>query len=177
MEVGIFIIRLVVGALLIGHGTQKLFGWFGGHGVTGTAGFFESSLGMRPGRPMAALAGTAEALGGLLLVLGLFTPLAAVLIASVMFVAARTAHAGKGPWASNGGWELPLINAAVAIGLAFDSAGKWSLDNAIGWDVSGVAWGIGALALAILGGLGAIELGRHAGRSARTDVHHGPTPA
>jgi putative oxidoreductase len=175
MELGIFIIRVVVGGLLVAHGTQKLFGWFGGHGIEGTGGFMDS-LGMRPGRTMAMAAGTTEALGGLLLALGFFTPLAAVLIASTMFVAARTAHGGKGVFASNGGWELPLINATVAIGLAFDSAGKWSLDHAIGWDVSGVAWGLGALALAILGGLGAIEYGRRHGRIA-PDVHGRPTPA
>jgi putative oxidoreductase len=177
MEVGIFIVRLVVGGILVGHGTQKLFGWFGGYGVEGTGGFMEQ-LGMRPGRPMALAAGASETLGGLLLVLGLFTPLAALLIASTMFVAARTAHRGKGLFAQNGGFELPLINAAVAIGLAFDSAGKWSLDNAIGWDVSGIAWGVGALALAVLGGLGAIEYGRHHGsKPVPADVHGRPTPA
>jgi putative oxidoreductase len=177
MEIGLFIIRLVVGGLLMAHGTQKLFGWFGGYGVAGTGGFMES-LHMRPGRLMALAAGTAEALGGLLLALGLFTPLAALLIASVMFVAARTAHRGKGVFAQNGGFELPLVNAAVAIGLALDGAGKWSLDNAIGWDVSGVAWGLGALALAVIGGLGAIEFGRrHGRRPVRGDVHGRPTPA
>jgi putative oxidoreductase len=177
MEVGIFIIRLVVGGLLIAHGTQKLFGWFGGHGPEGTGGFMET-LGMRPGMPMALTAGTAEALGGLLLVLGLFTPFAVVLIASTMFVAAMTAHRGKDVFAQNGGFELPLINATVAIGLAFDGAGKWSLDNAIGWDVSGIAWGIGAAVLAALGGLAAIGYGRRHGRPVTVDVHGGrPTPA
>jgi putative oxidoreductase len=174
VEIGVLIIRLVVGGLLIGHGTQKLFGWFGGHGVTGTGRFMES-LGMRPGRPMATAAGAAEAGGGLLLALGFFTPLAALLIASVMFVAARTAHAGKGPWASNGGWELALINATVAVGLAFDGAGKWSLDNAIGWDVSGIAWGLGAAVLAVIGGLGAISFGEH--RPPRTRRHGAATTA
>jgi putative oxidoreductase len=177
MEVGIFIIRLVVGGLLIGHGTQKLFAWFGGHGVEGTGGFMET-LGMRPGRPMAVAAGASEAGGGLLLVLGLFTPLAAVLIASTMLVASLKVHRGKGVFASNGGFEVPLINAAVVIGLAFDGVGKWSLDNAIGWDVSGVAWGIGAIAVAVAGALGAIEFGRrHGARPVPVDVHRPPTAA
>src|SRR5204863_3313150 len=83
MDVGMLILRLVVGALFIGHGTQKLFGWFEGHGLEGTAGFMDS-LGYRPGKRYAAIGGLAEAGGGLLLVLGLLTPLAAVLIVGMM---------------------------------------------------------------------------------------------
>src|SRR5205085_8099803 len=83
MDVGMLILRLVVGALFIGHGTQKLFGWFQGHGLEGTAGFMES-LGYRPGKRYAALGGLAEAGGGALLVLGLLTPLAAALIVGMM---------------------------------------------------------------------------------------------
>jgi putative oxidoreductase len=172
MELGLFLIHVTVGALLAGHGAQKLFGWFGGHGVEGTGGFFENALHLRPGRHMALAAGASELFGGTLLALGLLTPLAALLIASTMLVASLTAHAGKGPWASNGGWELPLINAAVAIGLAFNGAGQWSLDNAIGWDVAGLWWGIGATALAVVGALGAIAVGRH---EFRQGPH--PTPA
>jgi putative oxidoreductase len=160
MELGLLIIHVTVGVLLAGHGAQKLFGWFGGHGVQGTGGFMEQ-LGMRPGRHMALAAGASEFFGGVLLALGLVTPLAAVVIGSTMFVAARTAHAGKGPWATNGGWELPLTYGIVAIGLAFNGAGQWSLDNAIGWDLAGFWWGFGATVLAVLGGLGAITAGRH----------------
>ncbi len=137
MEVGLLIIHGVVGALLAAHGTQKLFGWLGGYGLSGTAGYMES-VGLRPGRLMAALAGTAELTGGLLLALGLLTPLGAALIASAMLVAARTDHRRKGPWIYNGGWEQVLTNAAVAIGLAFNGAGRLSLDSAIGWDVAGL---------------------------------------
>jgi putative oxidoreductase len=161
MEIGLFLIHVTVGALLAGHGAQKLFGWFGGHGVEGTGGFFESALHLRPGRHMALAAGASEFFGGTLLALGLLTPLAAAMIAGTMLVASLTAHAGKGPWASNGGWELPLTNAAIAIGLAFNGAGQWSLDHAIGWDVAGLWWGIGATVLAVLGGLGTIAFGRH----------------
>jgi putative oxidoreductase len=159
LELGLFIIHVTVGALLAGHGAQKLFGWFGGHGIGGTGGFMES-LSMRPGRHMAIAAGSSEFFGGILLALGLMTPLAAVLIGSTMVVASVTAHAGKGPWATNGGWELPLTYAAVAIGLAFNGAGQWSLDNAIGWNVAGFWWGFGAVVLSILGGIGAITIGR-----------------
>ena len=68
-----------------------------------------------------------------------------------MFVAARTDHAGKGLWIYNGGAEYVLTNAAVAIGLAFNGAGTWSVDHAIGWDPSGVAWGLAALGVALAG--------------------------
>jgi putative oxidoreductase len=159
MELGLLIIRLVVGGLLAAHGAQKLFGWFGGHGLQGTGGFFEQ-LNMRPGRHMAMAAGSAELFGGALLAVGLVTPLAAVLIASTMLVASLTAHGGKGPFATNGGWELPAINAAVAIGLAFNGAGRWSIDHALGINDLGLWWGIGAAVLAIIGAFGALAIGR-----------------
>jgi putative oxidoreductase len=159
MEIGLFLIHVTVGSLLVAHGVQKLFGWFGGFGIQGTGGFMEQ-LNMRPGRHMAFAAGASETIGGGLLAVGLLTPLAAVLIASTMLVASLTAHGGKGPFASNGGWELPLINAVVAVGLAFNGAGKWSLDNAIGIHDAGFWWGAGAAVLAIVGGLGAIAFGR-----------------
>ncbi len=85
-----------------------------------------------------------------------------------MVVAARTAHVGKGVWASEGGWELPLLYGAVAGGLAFNGAGAWSLDAAIGWDVSGLAWGLGALALGILVGASVLTLGRERGSADRS---------
>ena len=159
MEVGLLLIRIVVGGLLAAHGAQKLFGWFGGHGLQGTAGFMDQ-LDMRPGRHMALAAGSSEFFGGLLLALGLVTPLAAVLIGSTMLVAALTAHAGKGPFATNGGWELPAINATVAIGLAFNGAGRWALDHALGISDAGLWWGVGAAALAVIGAFGALAIGR-----------------
>jgi putative oxidoreductase len=108
MELGLFLLHAVPGLLLMGHGAQKLFGWFGGHGPAGTGQFMET-LGMRPGRRMAMAAGANEFAGGALLALGLLMPLAALLIASTMLVASLTAHRGKGPWNTNGGWELPLL--------------------------------------------------------------------
>ena len=76
MKLGLTLLRVVIGALFFGHGTQKLFGWFGGHGIEGTAGFFES-LGLKPGRRHATAAGAAEAGGGALVALGFLTPAAA----------------------------------------------------------------------------------------------------
>ena len=160
MDLGLFLIHAVVGALVSAHGAQKLFGWFGGHGLDGTGGFMES-LGLTPGKRMAAAAGFTELVGGLMFLVGVLTPLAAALIATMMLVAARTAHAGKGPWVTAGGWEYVLTLAAVAIGLAFNGAGAWSLDAAIGWADAGLWWGLGSAVAALIGGTLALEVGRH----------------
>ena len=148
MPEGLLIIRLALGLILFAHGAQKLFGWFGGYGPDGTGGFFES-IGHKPGRRMAMIAGLSEAGGGVLLVLGLFTPLAASMLIGTMIVAAVSVHAPQGLWATNGGYELPLTNALVATGLAFTGAGTLSLDHAFGipW-TRGAGAGIWALALA-----------------------------
>jgi putative oxidoreductase len=163
MDVGLLALHGVVGLLLVGHGAQKLFGVFGGHGVEGTAGFFEA-LGLRPGRLHAVAGGGAEVLGGALIAVGLLVPVGAALVIAVMTTAARTAHRGKGPWAQDGGWELPLVNAAAAFALAGVGAGKISLDHALGIHMAGTGWALGALGVGILGGLGAIAQGRLAGR-------------
>ena len=171
MELGLFLLQVVPGLLLMGHGAQKLFGWFGGYGPAGTGQFMES-LGMRPGRRMALAAGFNEFGGGLLLALGLLMPLAAVIIASTMLVASLTAHRGKGIWNSNGGFELPLLFGLIPVALAFNGAGQWSLDHAIGWDVAGLGWGLGALGLAIAGAATIVGAARH---SEREHPHGVPT--
>jgi putative oxidoreductase len=144
MKLFVLIARLLLGGLFIGHGTQKLLGWFGGHGLDGTAGFFES-LGMRPGRQHAMAAGTAEAGGGALLAVGLFTPAAAAAITSVMATAIRTVHAPNGPWVTDGGWEYPAsLIAAVAL-ITEVGPGALSLDAARGSERSGTGWALAAL--------------------------------
>ncbi len=150
MQIGLLLVHAVVGAFVAAHGSQKLFGWFGGFGVRGTASYMES-VGLRHGALMAAAAGSAEVAGGGLLALGLATPLAAALVAGTMLVAARTDHRGKGFWIYAGGMEYVLTNAAVALGLAFNGGGAWSLDRLIGWDVAGLWWGVGASAAALAG--------------------------
>jgi putative oxidoreductase len=159
MEIGLLIVRVVVGGLLVGHGSQKLFGWFGGYGLKGTGGYMES-FGLRPGPLFALTAGAAELAGGLLFGTGLLTPLAAAMVASTMLVAARTDHAGKGLWIFNGGAEYVLTNAAVVIGFAFAGAGDWSLDHAIGWDVASTWWGLAAAFVAVVGGGSVLSLRR-----------------
>ncbi|HEX8205632.1 MAG TPA: DoxX family protein [Solirubrobacteraceae bacterium] len=161
MDIALFALRLVVGLFFAGHGAQKLFGAFGGHGLAGTAGFFDQ-IGMKPGRRNAIAAGAAEFAGGLLLVLGLATPLAAAMIIGVMVVAIATVHANKGPWVTDGGWEYNLVLIAVAFALAGASPGEISLDDAFGWmpDITGTGWAFAALAAGVLGGLGALATSR-----------------
>ncbi len=159
MEIGLVVLRAVVGLLFAGHGAQKLFGVFGGHGLHGTGAFMES-LGLRPGRRNAALAGAAELTGGALFALGLLTPLAAALLISVMVVAIATVHGPKGPWNERGGYEFNLTLATVAFAVAAIGAGHWSLDNALNLGLHGVGWGLAAAAGGILAGLGAFWAGK-----------------
>lgn len=151
MSIGLLILRLVFGMTMAAHGVQKLFGWFGGGGIAGTASFMEQ-LGFRPGRLQAILAGLVELGGGLLLAAGLFSPLAAAMIISVMFVATVTVTLPKGFFAQDGGFEYNLALAAAALAVAFTGPGELSLDAAFGITWSGIAWGMIALALGLLGG-------------------------
>lgn len=148
MDSGLLLARLVFGLLMAGHGSQKLFGWFGGYGLAGTGGFFEQ-LGFRPGRFFAAIAGATELVAGLLLAFGLLGPLAPALIVSVMLVAMATVHWQHGVWASNNGIEVPLLYAAAAVALALTGFGAYSVDAALGltWspEVAWIAVGMGVL--------------------------------
>jgi len=159
MELGLLFLRVVVGTLFIGHGAQKLFGWFGGHGRVGTARHFES-LGLQPAMAMAISAGSAETLGGALLALGLLIPLAAALLIAVMVVAIATVHWRNGPWASDGGYEYNTALIATAFALAAVGAGRWSLDQALGLADAGGAWALAALAAGLLGAAATIAVGR-----------------
>ena len=159
MDAGLAVLHIVVGLLFVGHGAQKLFGVFGGHGLEGTAGFFES-LGLRPGRFHAVAAGFNEFVGGALLALGLLVPVAAALLIATMVAASLTAHRGKGIWNQNSGLELPLVYAGIAFALAAVGPGDVSLDSALGLDIHGLGWALAALAAGVLGGLGAVASGR-----------------
>jgi len=130
MALGLLVIRIVVGLLFVGHGAQKLFGWFGGYGIKGTAGWMES-IGMKPGVAMAVLGGLMELIGGVLLAAGLFTPVASVLIVLTMLGAIAKVHGKNGIWATANGYEYPLVLIAVVIGIALTGAGDYSLDALI----------------------------------------------
>jgi putative oxidoreductase len=150
MSIGLLILRLVVGLGLAAHGAQKLFGWFGGYGLSGTGQFLEQ-LGFRPGRLNAVRAGMAELGGGLFLAAGLLTPAAAAAVVAVMVVAAVSVHVKKGFFLQDGGYEYTLVLAGAALALAFTGPGVFSLDQALGISWSGEAWGLGALAAGLLG--------------------------
>jgi len=145
MKLGLTLLRWVLGGLFFGHGTQKLFGWFGGHGREGTGQFFES-IGLRPGVRHATAAGAAEAGGGALLALGLLTPAAAASLIGVMATAIRKVHFKNGPWASDNGFEYNLVLIAAMLALADLGPGDFSLDRALGTEVSGPLVALGALA-------------------------------
>jgi putative oxidoreductase len=140
-----------VGPLFIGHGTQKLFGWFGGHGIEGTAGFFEK-LGLRPGRRHATAAGWSEAAGGALLTLGALTPIAQAMVTGTMVTAIRKVHAPNGPWATSNGYEYNLTLIALAAALTETGPGRPSVDSALFGDrLRGKGWALAALAAGVAG--------------------------
>jgi putative oxidoreductase len=152
-------LRLVVGLGFSAHGAQKLFGAFGGHGIEGTAGFFEQ-IGLRPGKHHAWAAGAAEFFGGLLVALGLVTPFASAALIAVMTAAVLTVHLRNGFFNAGDGYEYNLVLAAALFALAGIGAGNWSIDNMLGIDWTGTGWALGALGAGILGGLGAVLSGR-----------------
>ena len=154
MKLGRLLLRLLVGGLFVGHGTQKLFGWFGGHGLEATAQAFHG-MGMRPGKRNAIAAGAAEAGGGTALALGFATPFASAALISVMLTAINRVHLQNGPWITNGGYEYNAVLIAAALALAELGPGPISLDAALGTERSGVPWAVAALALATAGAVGA----------------------
>ncbi len=121
-------LRIPVGVIFVAHGAQKLFGLFGGYGLEGTGQWMES-IGLAPGYLMALLAGGAEFIGGLALLLGLFVRPASALLAVTMLVAIFSVHFSKGLFMSNNGYEYALALLAVSVSLLFSGAGRLSLDS------------------------------------------------
>lgn len=154
LSTGLLVGRLILGSLMAAHGAQKLLGWFGGHGLAGTGGFFEA-LGFRPGRLFAVVASSTELLSGVLVALGLFGPVGPALMVSVMIVAAISVHWQHGLFAANSGIEVPLLYAAGGFALALTGPGFFSLDELFGlqslWSPT-LAWV--ALVVGIVGGIG-----------------------
>jgi putative oxidoreductase len=150
MRFGKVLLRMAVGGLFIGHGTQKLCGWFGGEGLDETAQSFES-LGLRPGRRNAIAAGTVEAVSGALLAAGLWVPVAAAGLTATMLTAVRTVHLKNGTWNQNGGYEYHLVLMAALFALTDEGPGAFSLDAALGHERKGVAWAVTELAAGVAG--------------------------
>lgn len=153
--------RTIIGGLFIGHGTQKLKGWFGGPGPTGTAQMMES-LEMYPARRNATAAGLSETVGGALLVAGLATPLASAALIGTMITAIRKVHLANGPWSASGGYEYSLVLIASLLALAEEGPGDISLDAALGAGLTGKRWSLGALALGAATSSAAVWMGRQA---------------
>jgi putative oxidoreductase len=154
MKIGRLLLRLTVGGIFFGHGTQKLFGWFGGHGLDGTAQFFEQ-IGLRPGRHHALAASAAESGGGALMLAGAATPVAASMLTASMLMAIHRVHLKNGPWSSNGGYEFNALLIAAALTLADDGPGPISVDGALGDRLHGPGWALAALLGGIAGAAGA----------------------
>ncbi len=176
MKIARLILRVTIGALFVGHGTQKLFGWFGGHGLEATAGAFDS-MGMRPGRHHALAAGLAEAGGGAALAAGLATPLSSAVLTATMLTAIHRVHLKNGPWATSGGYEYNLVLVAGVLLFAEEGPGPVSIDAALGRERTGPEWGLFALGAGILGALGAhLYAAMHSQPAPAADVEPEPAP-
>lgn len=154
LSTGLLIGRLLLGLLMAAHGSQKLLGWFGGHGIAATGGFFET-LGFRPGRVFATVAAATEIVAGLLIAFGFLGPIGPALMVSVMIVAAVSVHWQNGLLATANGIELPLIYAMGAIALALTGFGAYSVDAALGLPSHITpTLTFAALAIGVIGGVG-----------------------
>ena len=149
-DVGVLVLRLVVGGVMFGHGAQKLFGWFGGYGLAGTSAFFGSQLRLRPATFWTLLAGLSEAGGGLLLALGLLDPLGSLGIIAAMLMAIILAHWGRF-WNTENGVEYHLVLIAAALAVAIGGPGAYSLDAALGVALPAPASLLVGLALVLVG--------------------------
>ncbi|HEX4623995.1 MAG TPA: DoxX family protein, partial [Solirubrobacteraceae bacterium] len=161
MGLGIAALRLVVCGLFVGHGLQKLKGWFGGHGPERTGEMFDG-LGLRPGRHHATAAGVAETAGGALLATGLLTPVAGSVLTGTMATAIRKVHAPKGVWSTQGGYECNLTLIAAIFAVVDTGPRRLSLDSALGIEGSGLAVALAQLAAGLAGSAAVIALGERA---------------
>jgi putative oxidoreductase len=173
MSVGSLAARAVIGGLFIGHGTQKLFGWFGGPGPAGTEQMM-TALEMHPAKRNAMAAGVTETVGGALLTAGLATPAAAAALIGVMTTAIRKVHMKNGFWNANGGYEFNLVLIAALLAIVDKGPGKASMDHAMGIDDTGAAWALAALATGVAASTLTIELAHRSGPTTSSGVDQVP---
>jgi putative oxidoreductase len=176
MTLGRLVLRGTVGGFFIGHGTQKLFGWFGGHGIDSTSQMFES-IGLRPGKTHATAAGVAEAGGGALIAAGLATPAAASVLTATMLTAIHRVHLKNGPWSQQGGYEYNAVLIAAALTLAEVGPGSLSLDRKLGIEKTGAKWGLFALIGGVIGAAGAHAYAESQPAPAAADPEPAPAAA
>ena len=159
MTEGLLVLHVFVGLLFAAHGAQKLFGLFNGPGIDGVTGFM-GSLGLEPARFHGLAAGLIEFVGGLLIALGLVTPIAAAGLIAVMVTAIVTVHAANGFFNQDGGVEFNLTLIASLFALTAIGPGDVSLDSVLSLGLTGFGWALGALAAGVIGGLGGVYGGR-----------------
>jgi putative oxidoreductase len=143
MTLGRALLRTTIGTLFIGHGMQKLAGWFGGSGLNATASGFQK-MGMHPPKAHAVAAGVAEAGGGALLITGAANPLAGTLLTGVMTTAVDKVHLKNGVWVTKGGFEYNLVLVAALFAVTSEE--------------DGLGWALAQLAAGVAGGLAASRL-------------------
>lgn len=156
---GRLITRLLIGGLFIGHGTQKLFGWFDGPGLDGATGMMEK-LGMRPARRNAIAASATETVGGAMIATGTLTPVAAAGLIGTMLTAIRTVHLPNGLWNSKGGYEFNLALIAALLAIVDGGPGRFSVDRRLGIHDTGGIWAVAAALAGAAGSTYMIETGR-----------------
>ena len=160
-DLAILLVRIILGLAIAAHGAQKLFGWFGGYGIKGTGGWFES-MGYRPGTFFATASGLSETLGGILIFLGLLGPAGPMLVIATMLVAIFSVHYKNGFWQSNNGWELNSMYIAASIAVAFAAPGAYAVDtyapSLLALHTAAYAWI--AVGLAIVGAFGNLMMRR-----------------
>src|ERR1700761_6686159 len=165
--------RLFIGGMFVGHGTQKLFGWFGGPGIEGTTGMM-GKLGLAPAKTNAYAAASSETFGGAAIALGAFTPAAAASLIATMVTAIRTVHLKNGFWSTGGGYEYNLTIIAALLLIVDGGPGAFSIDGALGLEETGTGVALAALAAGVLGSPVSLAAAKAAHEKAAAES---PTPA
>ena len=164
VDLGLLVLRVGVGATMVGHGSQKLFGWFGGHGLKGTAAGMEH-MGFQPAKASAVAAGLGEAGGGALLALGLATPVGGAAVAATM-ASAASVHSAGGFFATEGGWEYTAVLGVAGIALAITGPGRYSMDRLLD-DRLNRPWMVSAAFVAVSVATAVVQLRRRRALAAK----------